>query len=68
MMNFRIYIIVLISCYIFLNCNDNMNEPSNMEVYYGDVYIACDDSPHYVFLLDSLILNCNAASFRTCEW
>ncbi len=58
------YIIALISCHIFLNCDEGMNEPPSpadeTTVYYGDIYIACDNSPHYRFSLDSLILNCNA--------
>jgi len=64
MMKFRLYIIVLISCHIFLNCNEGTNEPASpdieTEVYYGDIYIACDNSPQYRFSLDSLIVNCNA--------
>jgi len=63
-MKFRLYIIVLISCHIFLNCNEGTNEPPSpdieTEVYYGDIYIACDNSPQYLFSLDSLIVNCNA--------
>jgi len=65
MMNFRLYLALIISCYLFWACDDNMTEPptptNETAVYHGDVYIACDNGPHYRFSLDSLIMNCNAA-------
>lgn len=62
MMNFRFYVILLIVCHIFLACDEEPTSPTDEAiVYHGDVYIACDNSPHYRFTLDSLIMNCNAA-------
>jgi len=62
MMNFRFYVILLIACHIFLVCDEEPPSPPNETiVYHGEVYIACDNSPHYRFSLDSLIMNCNAA-------
>jgi len=64
-MNFRLYIIVLISCHIFLACDEGINDPpsptTETTVYHGDIYIACDNSAEYRLSLDSLIMNCNAA-------
>lgn len=64
-MNFKLYIIVLIFCHIFLACNEGINEPpsptTETTVYHGDIYIACDNSAEYLLSLDSLIMNCNAA-------
>jgi len=64
-MNFKFYIIALISCHIFWACNEGINEPpspaNETSVYQGDIYIACDNGPQYYFSLDSLIMNCNAA-------
>lgn len=64
MMNFRLYLVIIISCYIFFACDDDMTEPptptDETVIYHGDVYIACDNGPDYRFSLDSLIANCNA--------
>jgi len=41
--------------------NEAPNPSDETQVYHGDIYIACDNGPHYRFSLDSLIMNCNAA-------
>jgi len=49
MMNFRLYIILLVSCHIFLACNEGINGPPS------------PITETTRFSLDSLIMNCNAA-------
>jgi len=65
MMNFRLYFALLMYCHIFWSCHQSITEPpsptdSNVVVYHGDIYIACDNGPLYRFTLDSLIANCSA--------
>jgi len=65
MTNFRLYFILLTLCHIFWGCNQGMTDlpipsDSNVVVYHGDTYIACDNGPLYRFTLDSLVANCNA--------
>lgn len=65
-MNFRFYTLLIIICYACWSCHQGIMESpmpsdSNVTIYHGDIYIACDNGPLYRFSLDSLITNCSSS-------